>query len=81
MCDNIEIIIYCFIDSIYTEYRYMIITYYVTPFVFLLLNYLPHYIFCLDGIYVTTFITSTISEVSVEETISLIMTFSIGCWV
>jgi hypothetical protein len=43
MCDNIETIIYFFIDSFYIENRYVIVVYYVTLLVSLLLNYLSHH--------------------------------------
>jgi hypothetical protein len=38
------------------------VTYYVTLFVSLLLNYLTHHLFCLGGIYVTSYVTSTMSS-------------------
>jgi hypothetical protein len=40
----------------------MMVTYYVTPFVSLLLNYMPHHIVCLGGMHVTTYVTSTMSS-------------------
>jgi hypothetical protein len=64
MHDNIEIIIYCFIDSFCIENRYVMVTYYVTLFVSLLLNYLPHHIFFLGGIHVTTYVTPTTKHAS-----------------
>jgi hypothetical protein len=45
MYSNIETIIYYFIDLLYIENRYVMVTYYVTLFVSLLLNYMPHHIF------------------------------------
>jgi hypothetical protein len=64
MCSNIETIIYCFIDSLYIGNRYVMVIYYVTPFVYLLLNYMPHHIFCLGGMHVTTYVTPTMSSLS-----------------
>jgi hypothetical protein len=62
MYSNIETIIYCFIDSLCIGNRYVMVTYYVTPFVCLLLNYMPHHIFCLGGMHVTTYVTPTMSR-------------------
>jgi hypothetical protein len=59
---NIETIIYCSIDSFYIGNRYVMVTYYVTPSVSILLNYLTHHLFCLDGIYVTSYVTPTMSS-------------------
>jgi hypothetical protein len=64
MCSNIETIIYCFIDSLCIGNRYVMVTYYVTPFVFLLLKYMPHHIFCLGGMHVTTYVTPTMSSLT-----------------
>jgi hypothetical protein len=64
MCSNIETIIYCFIDSLCIGNRYGMVTYYVIPFVSLLLNYMPHHILCLGGMYVTTYVTPTMSSLS-----------------
>ena len=38
------------------------VTYYVTLFASLLINYLPHHHFCLCGIYVTTYVTPTMTS-------------------
>ena len=38
------------------------VTYYVTLFASLLINYLPHQHFCLCGIYVTTYVTPTMTS-------------------
>jgi hypothetical protein len=40
------------------------VTYYVTLFVSLLLNYVSHYIFYLGGMHVTTYVTPTMSSLS-----------------
>jgi hypothetical protein len=65
MCSNIETIIYCFIDSLCIGNRYVMVTYYViTLFISLLLNYMPHHIFYLGDIHVTTYITPTMSSLS-----------------
>jgi hypothetical protein len=64
MSDNIETIIYCLIDSFCIGICYMMIIYYVTPFVFLILNYLPHHIFYLGDMHVTTFVSPTMSSLS-----------------
>jgi hypothetical protein len=64
MCSNIKTIIYCFIDLLYIGNRYVMVTYYVTLFVSLLLNYMPHHIFCLGVMHVTTYVTPTISSLS-----------------
>jgi hypothetical protein len=54
MGSNIETIIYCFIDLLCIGNSYIMVTCYVsTPFVSLLLNYMPYYIFCLVDIHVT----------------------------
>jgi hypothetical protein len=55
MCSNIETIIYYFIDLLCIGNRYVMVTYYVIPFVSLLLNYMsPLIFFCLSGMHVTT---------------------------
>ena len=41
------------------------VTYYVTLFASLLINYLPHHHFCLCGIYVTTYVTPTMTSLRV----------------
>jgi hypothetical protein len=64
MYSNIETIIYCFIDSLCIGNRYVMVTYYVTPFVSLLLNYMQLHIFWLSGMYVTTYVTPTMSSLS-----------------
>jgi hypothetical protein len=40
----------------------VMVTYYVTPFVSLFHNYLTHHLFCLGGIYITSYVTSTMSS-------------------
>ena len=40
------------------------VTYYVTPFAYLLINYLPHHISSLCGNHVTTYVTPTMSSLS-----------------
>ena len=40
----------------------MMVTYYVTLFVSLLFNYMTHHLFCLCGIYVTTYVTPTMTS-------------------
>ena len=40
------------------------VTYYVTLFASLLINYLPHHHFCLCGIYVTTYVTPTMTSLT-----------------
>jgi hypothetical protein len=62
MCSNIETNIYCPIYSLCIENRYVMATYYVTLFVSLLLNYMPYHIFFLVGMYVTTYVTPTMSS-------------------
>jgi hypothetical protein len=54
MCGNLESIIYFIVDSFCIGNRYVMVTYYVILFVSLLINYLPHYYFCLVGMHVTT---------------------------
>jgi hypothetical protein len=54
MCGNLESIIYCIVDSFCIGNRYVMVTYYVTLFVSLLINYLPHHYFYLVGMHVTT---------------------------
>ena len=43
------------------------VTYYVTLFASLLINYLPHHHFCLCGIYVTTYVTPTMTSLMRRE--------------
>jgi hypothetical protein len=62
MCSNIETIIYCFIDSLCIGNRYVMITYYVTLFLSLLINYMPHHILSLGDMHVTTYVTPTMSS-------------------
>jgi hypothetical protein len=70
MCGNIDDFIYCFVDSFCIEKRYVMVTYYVTLFVSLLVNYLlPHH-FCLYGIYVTTYVTSLNQKLCMQSLIS-----------
>jgi hypothetical protein len=45
------------------------VIYYVTLFVSLLLNYMPHHIFCLGGMHVTTYVTPTMSSLRVKRTL------------
>ena len=49
------------------------VTYYVTLFVSLLINYLTHHHFCLCGIYVTTYVTPTMT--SLTTSISLFIKY------
>ena len=62
MCSNIHMFIYCLVDSFCIGKRYVMVTYYVTLFASLLINYLPHHQFCLCGIYVTTYVTPTMTS-------------------
>jgi hypothetical protein len=43
------------------------ILYCITLFLSFLINYLSHHIFCLSGIYVTTYVTPTISSLKFAE--------------
>ena len=54
--------IYYFVDSFSIENHYVIVTYYVTLFVSLFINYLTRHHFCLCGIYVTTYVTPTMTS-------------------
>jgi hypothetical protein len=67
MCSNIEIIIYCFIDSLCIENRYMMVTYYITLFVSLLLNYMPYHILCICGMHVTPTMSSVTEFIQSRE--------------
>ena len=61
MCSNIESLIYCFVDSFFIGKCDGTVTYYVTPNASLFINYLPHQLFCLVGMHVTTLVTPTMS--------------------
>src|ERR1041385_6451573 len=62
MSSNIESFINYFLDSFCIENRYVMVTYYVTPFASFFINYLPHHLLCLCGTYVTTYVTSTMAS-------------------
>jgi hypothetical protein len=47
----------------------VMVTYYVTLFVSLLLNYMPHHIFCLGVMHVTTYVTLTMSSLRYNNTL------------
>ena len=47
------------------------VTYYVTLFISLLINYLPHHIFCLCGMYVTTYVTPTMPSLRLVGDLAL----------
>jgi hypothetical protein len=57
MCDKLESIIYYIVDSFFIRRRYVMyvmVTYYVTQFTSLFINYLPRHYFCLVGLHITT---------------------------
>ena len=63
----LDVFIYYFVDSFCIGKRYVMVTYYVTLFASLLINYLPPHHFCLCGIYVTTYVTPTMTSLMHRE--------------
>ena len=64
-CRNIHVYIYCFVDSFCIGKRYIMVTYCVSLFVSLFFNYMTHHLFCLCGIYVTTYVSPTMTSLKV----------------
>ena len=64
MCSVMHQFIYYSVDPFCIGSLYVMLTYYVTLFVSLLFNYMTRHLFCLCDIYVTIYVTSTMTSLS-----------------